>query len=115
LRLVAPPLQPGVVGSFLGMGCMVPQPFTTEGNRLYPEFWAITDGLQYPGYITLIVAPEPFVERVAGAGHSMVDGTCTHMVLWELLWDSTACRAKASTILNGNPMVVSTVYPRGYV
>jgi hypothetical protein len=27
-RLVAPPIQPGVVGSFPGTGCMVPQPFT---------------------------------------------------------------------------------------
>jgi hypothetical protein len=31
-RLVAPPLQPGVVGLFPSMGCMVPQLFTTGGN-----------------------------------------------------------------------------------
>jgi hypothetical protein len=37
-RLVAPPLQYGVVGLFPGMGSMVLQPFATGGNRLYPEF-----------------------------------------------------------------------------
>jgi hypothetical protein len=31
-RLVAPPLQPGVVGPFYGMGCIVPQPFAAGGN-----------------------------------------------------------------------------------
>jgi hypothetical protein len=30
--LVAPPLQPRVVGLFPGMGCMVPQPFAARGN-----------------------------------------------------------------------------------
>jgi hypothetical protein len=34
-RMVAPPLQPGVVGSFPGTGCMVLQLFTAKGNRLY--------------------------------------------------------------------------------
>jgi hypothetical protein len=31
-RLVAPPLQPRVVGPYLGMRCMVLQPFTTRGR-----------------------------------------------------------------------------------
>jgi hypothetical protein len=52
-RLVAPLLQPGVVGPFPGMWCMVPQPFAVGGNRSYPEFWAVTGGPRYPGY-TLI-------------------------------------------------------------
>jgi hypothetical protein len=50
-RLVAPPLQPGVVGPFPGMRCMVPQPFTAGGNQSYPEFWVVTDGPRYPGYL----------------------------------------------------------------
>jgi hypothetical protein len=62
-RLVAPPLQPGVVGPFPGMRCMVPQSFATGGNQSSLEFWAITGGPRYPGYITLTVAPEPSVER----------------------------------------------------
>jgi hypothetical protein len=33
-----------------GMGCMVPQLFTAGGNRLYPEFLAITSDLRYPGF-----------------------------------------------------------------
>jgi hypothetical protein len=32
-RFVAPPLKPGVVESFPGTGCMIPQPFATGGNR----------------------------------------------------------------------------------
>jgi hypothetical protein len=83
-----PPFYPRVVGPFHGIGCMVPQPFAAGGNRSYPEFWAVTGGLRYPGYITLIVAPEPSVERVTRAGHSMVDRTGTHMVLSALPWDS---------------------------
>jgi hypothetical protein len=39
------------------------------------------------GYIAPTVAPEPSVERVAGAGHSTVGGTGAHMVLWALLWE----------------------------
>jgi hypothetical protein len=31
--LVAPPLQPGVVGPFSGMGRMVPHQFATGGNQ----------------------------------------------------------------------------------
>jgi hypothetical protein len=52
-RLVAPPLQPEVVGSFPGMGCMVPQSFAAGGNQSYPDFWAITSVPRYLGYITL--------------------------------------------------------------
>jgi hypothetical protein len=37
--------------------------------------------LTVPGVMTLIVAPEPSVERVAGAGHSMVGRIGSHMVL----------------------------------
>jgi hypothetical protein len=70
-----------VVGPFLGMGCMVLQLFVAGGNRSYPKFWAVTGGPWYLGYITPTVAPEPFVERVAGAGHSTVGRIGTHMVL----------------------------------
>jgi hypothetical protein len=37
LKLVASSPQPGEVGLFPGTGCMVPQPFTTGGNRPYPK------------------------------------------------------------------------------
>jgi hypothetical protein len=70
------------------MGCMVLQPFAVGGNGPYQEFWAIIGGPRYLGYITLIVSSEPSVERVAGACHSTVGRTCTHMVLWALPWDS---------------------------
>jgi hypothetical protein len=36
-----------------GMGCMVSQPLIAGGNRSCPEFWVVTDDLQYPGYNTL--------------------------------------------------------------
>jgi hypothetical protein len=50
-RLVAPPLQLGVVGSFPDTGCMVLQPFAAGGNRSYQEFWAVTGGRRYLGYL----------------------------------------------------------------
>jgi hypothetical protein len=43
---------------------MVLQLFATRGNQLYLEFWAVTGDLQYPGYKTPTIAPEPSVERV---------------------------------------------------
>jgi hypothetical protein len=49
---VAPPLQPQAVGSFLGMRCMVLQPFSTGGNQSYLEFWAITSDPWNPAYFT---------------------------------------------------------------
>jgi hypothetical protein len=64
---------------------MVPQSFTAGGNRLYPEFYVITSDPWYPGYFTMTVAHEPSVERVVGAGHSMVGRIGSHMILWALL------------------------------
>jgi hypothetical protein len=29
---------------------MIPQSFAAGGNRLYPEFWVVTDDPWYPGY-----------------------------------------------------------------
>jgi hypothetical protein len=77
-------------GVFPSTGCMVPQPFAAGGNQLYPEFWAVTYCLLFPGYITLTIALEPSVERVVRVDHSMVGRTGTHMVLWALPWDSVA-------------------------
>jgi hypothetical protein len=71
-KLVASPLQPGVMGPSPDTGCMVPQSFATGGNRSYLEFWGITSGPWYPRYNTPTVAPEPSIEGVARAGHSMV-------------------------------------------
>jgi hypothetical protein len=71
------------------MGCMDPQPFEARGNRSYLKFWAVTSDPRYPRYLTLIVALEPFVEQVVGAGHSTVGRTGTHMLLQALSCDST--------------------------
>jgi hypothetical protein len=40
------------------------------------------------GVFALTVAPEPFVERVVGAGQSTMGEIGTHMVLWALPRDS---------------------------
>jgi hypothetical protein len=61
--------------------CMVPQPFVIGGNRSYLDFWAITGDPWYTGYETLTVAPEHFVEWVAGAVHSTGGRIGTHMLL----------------------------------
>jgi hypothetical protein len=87
---VALPLLPEVVGSFPSTGSMVPPTFAAGGNRSYLEFWAVTGGLRYTVHITLTVAPEPSIEQVAGAGHSTVGETGTHMVLWALPQDLVA-------------------------
>jgi hypothetical protein len=50
-RLVAPPLQSEVVDPFFCTGCMVSQPFAARGTRSYLEFWPITGGPRYPGYL----------------------------------------------------------------
>jgi hypothetical protein len=56
-RLVAHPLQPGVVGSFAVMGYMVPQPFVAGVNRSYLEFWAVIAGPWYPGIFLQLSPP----------------------------------------------------------
>jgi hypothetical protein len=43
--------------------------------------WTVTSGLWYPGYKTPTVAPEPSVEWVVGAVHSMGGRIGTHMSL----------------------------------
>jgi hypothetical protein len=60
---------------------MVPQLFVAGRNRSYPNFWVITSDPRYLGYKTLIVAPEPSVERVVRAIHSMGGRIDTHMLL----------------------------------
>jgi hypothetical protein len=50
----------------------------------------VTGGPRYPRHITPTVALEPSVEWVAGAGHSTMGGTGTHMVLWALMRDLAA-------------------------
>jgi hypothetical protein len=59
-RLVAPPLQPEVVGPFPGTRCMVHQPFDARGNRSYPEFWVVTGGPRYLRYITPTIFKHKF-------------------------------------------------------
>jgi hypothetical protein len=70
------------------MGCMVLQSFAAVGNQPYPEFWAVTGDSWYLGYLTATLAPKPSVEWVAGANHSMVGRTGTHMLLRALQRDS---------------------------
>jgi hypothetical protein len=77
-----------VVESFSDTGCTIPLPFTAGENRLYLEFWVVTGGPRYPGYITPTVAHEPSIERMARAGDSTMGRTGTHMVLWALPQDS---------------------------
>jgi hypothetical protein len=52
-RSVGPSLQPREVGLFLGIGCMVPQPYAAGGNRSYPGVlgrnqWPAVPRLNYP-------------------------------------------------------------------
>jgi hypothetical protein len=67
------------------MVCLVPQPFAARGNRLYPDFWVINGDPRYLGYKTPTVAPEPSIEWVDGAAHSMGCKIGTHMLLRVLL------------------------------
>jgi hypothetical protein len=67
---------------------MILQSFTTGGNQSYPDFWAITGDLWYPGYKTPTVASNPFIERVAGVIHSIGGRIDTHTLLQVPLQDS---------------------------
>jgi hypothetical protein len=67
---------------------MVPQPFAAGENRSYSELWVVTSDLRYPGYFTSTIVPEPTIEWVVGASHSIVGRIGSHMVLWAILWDS---------------------------
>jgi hypothetical protein len=58
-----------------------------EGTS-YPDYWIITGDPRYPGYKTLTVGPELFVEQVAKAGRLRDGRMGTHMILRGLLWDS---------------------------
>jgi hypothetical protein len=66
------------------MGCIVPQSFVAGGNQSYLDFWVITGDLRYK---TTIVAPEPSIERVARAVHSIGGRIGTHVVLWVPQWE----------------------------
>jgi hypothetical protein len=50
---------------------MVSESLAAGGNQSYPDLWVITGNPQYPGYKTPTVSPEPSVEWVARAVHSM--------------------------------------------
>jgi hypothetical protein len=69
---------------------MVTQPFAAGGNRSYLDLWVITGDPRYSGYKTPTVAPEPSVERVARAVHSIRGRIGTHMILRVSLWDLEA-------------------------
>jgi hypothetical protein len=77
-----------VVGPYLVRGVWFPNHFAARGNRSYPDYWEVTGDLRYPGYKTPTVAPEPFVERVAGAGRSKGCRIGTHMILQGVPRDS---------------------------
>jgi hypothetical protein len=63
---------------------MVLQPFAAGGNRSYSEFWAVISGPRYPGYFTLIVAPEPFVMWAVENVLSTGGGIGAHILLQTL-------------------------------
>jgi hypothetical protein len=50
-------------------------------SRAGLQSWAVTGVPQYPRYKTLIVALEPFIEKVVGVVHSMGARIGTHMLL----------------------------------
>jgi hypothetical protein len=80
-RLVAPPLQPGVVEPYPVRGAWFHSRLPLEGTESYSEFWAVTSGLWYPRYKTPIIASEPSVEWVSGAIYSMRGSVGTHISL----------------------------------
>jgi hypothetical protein len=81
-RLVAPPLQPGVVGPYLVWGAWFPNLLPLGGTCHVYIFWVVTSDPRYTGYKNLIVAPEPSVERVVGAVHLTGGKIGTHISLW---------------------------------
>jgi hypothetical protein len=66
------------------MWCMVPQPFATGGNQLYPEFWVVISSPRYPRYFTSIVATKPFVEQAVKNVLSTGGIIGAHTLLWAL-------------------------------
>jgi hypothetical protein len=69
------------MGPYLVQGAWFPNRLLLEGTDLYPDFWAITGGPRYLGYMTLTVAPEPSIKRVIGAVHPTGSRIGTHMSL----------------------------------
>jgi hypothetical protein len=64
------------------------QPFAARGNRLYPYLRATTGAPWYPGYKTLTVAPEHFVEWADEVAYSIGGIIGTLMLLRVPSWDS---------------------------
>jgi hypothetical protein len=89
------------------MEYLVLQSFAARGNRAVSRFFgAVTSNPWYPGYKTSIVAPEPFVERVAGDVHSIGGRIGTHMSLQVLSRDLVVRPwPKASMVMARNPTV----------
>jgi hypothetical protein len=94
------------------VGCMVLEMLAAGGNRWYLELLDVIGVPRYLGYMTPIVAPEPSIEQVAGAIHSIGGRIGTHIIMRALLWDWRCDHgAKASMIMTWNLMVVPTVEP----
>jgi hypothetical protein len=70
-----------VVGSYPVRDAWFPSRVPLEGI-VVSRFWAVIGDPWYPGYKTPTVAPEPSVEWVAGAVHSMGGRIGTHMLQW---------------------------------
>jgi hypothetical protein len=58
-----------------------------EGTGPYLDLLGCNRNPLYPGYNTTIVAPEPSVERVVGAIHSIGGRIGTLLPLWVPTWD----------------------------
>jgi hypothetical protein len=52
-------------GALSGMGCMVPQPFATRGNRSYAECWAVTYGQNRNSFVIAVTSME-FGSEIVG-------------------------------------------------
>jgi hypothetical protein len=63
------------------MWCLIPQPFTAGGNRLYPDFWVVTSDPWYPGYKT----PTSFVITI------VFIKCCLYVLKITVTYDMTKC------------------------
>jgi hypothetical protein len=62
-RLVAPPLQPRVVGSYLVRGVWFSSHLPLEGTDHIQNVRVVTNGLRYPRYFTQTVASSLLLSR----------------------------------------------------
>jgi hypothetical protein len=95
---------------YLVWGVWFPSRFAARGNWPYPDYWVVIGDPWYLGYRTPTVAPEPFVEQVAGANCWTYGRIGTHDTTRTTVgFGGVMLGLKASMISLRNPMVVPTV------